>query len=39
VIVEDNDMTTDNDVDDLDEIFCNVDGEFTSKGNNKNSHK
>jgi hypothetical protein len=32
VTVEDNDMTTNNGVDNLDEMFLNVDGDFTSKG-------
>jgi hypothetical protein len=32
VTVEDNDMTTNNGVDNLDEMFHNVDGDFTSKG-------
>jgi hypothetical protein len=32
VIVEDNYVTSDNDVDDLDEIFRNVHSEFSSKG-------
>jgi hypothetical protein len=32
VTLEDNDMIVDNDVNDLDEIFHNVDGDFTSKG-------
>jgi uncharacterized protein YacL (UPF0231 family) len=32
VMVEDNDMAVDNDIDDLDEMFHNVNDEFTSKG-------
>jgi hypothetical protein len=32
VTVEDNDMVADTGVDDLDEMFRNVDDEFTSKG-------
>jgi hypothetical protein len=32
VTVEDNDMTTNNGVDNLDEMFLNVDGDFTGKG-------
>ena len=35
VTVEDNDVATDNDVDDLDEMLRNVEGEFTSKSQNQ----
>jgi hypothetical protein len=32
-------MATDNDIDDLDEIFRNVDGEFTCKGKSQKFSK
>ena len=37
--IEDNDVTCDNDVDDLEEMLRNVEGEFTSKFRIKSSNK